>query len=195
MTTILSEIKNEVQTVMPPRDERWSKSSVQSMVKTDSILRESMRYSTFMTGALQRTVGAPEGVTTPDGLHIKRGNVVGIPALPVHRDPKTYHDPYTFEPLRFLRRSGHDQQQQSDEQAKVRSTNTVDTSLIFLPFGHGRHGCPGRFFAANEIKLLLAYIALNYEIQPLESRPEPIAFGSIMTPSPNISIKVRRRSA
>ncbi|KAF1933736.1 cytochrome P450 [Didymella exigua CBS 183.55] len=193
MNMILSEIKTEVQSVMPPGDERWSKSSVQSMIKTDAVLRESMRYSSFMTGALQRTVVATEGITTPDGLHIKRGNVIGVPALPVHRDPNTYHNPNSFDPLRFLRRTGKDSQQQNNKESTVRSTNTVDTSLIFLPFGHGRHGCPGRFFAANEIKLLLAYIAMNYDIEPLRIRPEPIAFGSIMTPSPNISIKIRRK--
>jgi cytochrome P450 len=194
MTTILSEIMAEVQSVMPPGDGRWSKSSVQSMIKTDAILRESMRYSSFMTGALHRTVVAKEGITTPDGLHIKQGNVIAIPALPVHRDPNTYHNPNTFVPLRFLRPTGEDNQQQQTEERKVRSTNTVDTSLIFLPFGHGRHGCPGRFFAANELKLLLAYIALNYDIEPLKTRPEPIAFGSVMTPNPNVLIKIRRKN-
>lgn len=193
MTTILSEIKAEVQSVMPPGDEKWNKSSVQKMVKTDAVLRESMRYSSFMTGALHRTVIAKEGITTPDGLHIKRGNVIAIPALPVHRDPSTYNKPNSFVPLRFLRPTGEDSQQDQAEDRKNRSTNTVDTSLVFLPFGHGRHGCPGRFFAANELKLLLAYIALNYDLEPLKVRPEPIAFGSVMTPNPKVSIKIRRK--
>jgi cytochrome P450 len=196
MATILSDINAEVRSVMPGADEKWSKSSVQSMVKTDAVLRESMRYSSFMTSALERTVVAKEGVTTPDGLHVKRGNVLAVPALPIHRDPDTYPDPNTFVPLRFLRPSEQREQTQHSEPTvprKPRSTNTVDTSLIFLSFGHGRHGCPGRFFAANEIKLLLAYIALKYDIQPLASRPEPIAFGSTMTPNPNVLIKVRRK--
>ncbi|KAJ4355133.1 hypothetical protein N0V95_003215 [Ascochyta clinopodiicola] len=193
MTTILSEIQAEVQSVMPPVDERWNKSSVQRMVKTDAILRESMRYSSFMTSALERTVVAKEGITTPDGLHIKQGNVLAVPAFPVHRDSNTYHHPDTFVPLRFLRSIGKDDQEQQDEKRKVGSTNTVDTSLIFLSFGHGRHGCPGRFFAANELKLLLAYIALKYDIQPLKVRPTPIAFGSVMTPNPNVAIKIRRK--
>lgn len=193
MATILSEIRTEVRSVMPPGDEKWSKSSVTAMVKTDAVLRESMRYSSFMTGALHRKVVAKEGITTPDGLHIKRGNVVAVPALPVHRDPNTYHNPDTFVPLRFLRSTGEDSQQQQTEERKARSTNTVDTSLVFLPFGHGRHGCPGRFFAANELKLLLAYIALNYDIEPLKARPEPIAFGSVLTPNPNVSIRIRRK--
>lgn len=33
-----------------------------------------------------------------------------------------------------------------------------------MGFGYGRHACPGRFFAAAEIKLLLARLLLDYEI-------------------------------
>lgn len=195
MKTIMSSMQQEMSAVIPTPSEKWSRSSVTNMVKTDAILRESMRRSSFMTGALHRTVVAKEGITTPDGLHIKKGNVIAVPALHVHLDPKTYSDPTTFVPLRFLKSSDADTEQQNGdaEERKVRSTNTVDTSLVFLPFGHGRHGCPGRFFAANEIKLLLAYMAVFYEIEPLENRPEPIAYGSVLTPNPNIRIRVRRK--
>jgi cytochrome P450 len=193
MATMLSEIRAEALSAMPAPDEKWSKSSVQSMTKTDAILRESMRYSTFMTSALERTVVAKEGVTTPDGLHIKRGNTIAVPALPVHHDPNIYYEPNSFVPFRFLRPTGEDSQQQQGQDRKTRSTNTVDTSLTFLSFGHGRHVCPGRFFAANEIKLLLAYIALKYDIEPLERRPDPIPYGSTMTPNPNVLIKIRRK--
>ena len=30
---------------------------------------------------------------------------------------------------------------------------------------HGKHACPGRFFAANEIKILLVYALMNYDIK------------------------------
>ncbi|KAF3006872.1 hypothetical protein E8E13_010910 [Curvularia kusanoi] len=193
MATILADIRQEVESVMPAVDEKWSKSSLQSMVKTDAILRESMRYSSFMTSALEKIVVAKGGITMPDGLHIKQGNIVSIPAIIIHRDPNNYHDPDTFVPLRFLRPTGENNQQKEGEERRIRSTNTVDTSLTFLSFGHGKHGCPGRFFAANEMKLLLAYIALKYDIEPLKSRPEPIAYGSTLTPNPNVLIKIKRK--
>jgi len=34
-----------------------------------------------------------------------------------------------------------------------------------LSFGAGRHACPGRFFAAMELKVLLAYIICNYDFK------------------------------
>jgi len=40
----------------------------------------------------------------------------------------------------------------------------VSVSPNSLGFGYGRHACPGRFFAANEIKLLLIHAMLTYDM-------------------------------
>ena len=69
----------------------------------------------------------------------------------------------------------------------------VTTSADYLPFGHGRHACPGRFFVANELQLLLAYMVLNYDIEPLAERPQGIMVGENSFPPMKASIKVRRR--
>jgi cytochrome P450 len=34
-----------------------------------------------------------------------------------------------------------------------------------MGFGYGRHACPGRFFAATEIKLIVARILLDYDFK------------------------------
>jgi cytochrome P450 len=34
-----------------------------------------------------------------------------------------------------------------------------------LTWGYGQHACPGRFFAANEIKLMLARILMDYDLR------------------------------
>lgn len=39
-----------------------------------------------------------------------------------------------------------------------------------MGFGYGRHACPGRFFAAAEIKLLLARILLDYDVKMPEEQ-------------------------
>jgi cytochrome P450 len=41
----------------------------------------------------------------------------------------------------------------------------VSTSPTHINFGHGKVACPGRFFAAQEIKLSLAHILLQYEVR------------------------------
>lgn len=41
----------------------------------------------------------------------------------------------------------------------------VSVSPNSLTFGYGRHACPGRFFAANEIKMILARTLLEWDIK------------------------------
>jgi len=60
-------------------------------------------------------------------------------------------------------------------------------------FGHGRHACPGRFFAATEMKLLLAYIIMNYDIKPLATRPQKKLIAGSIIPPLKATISVRRR--
>jgi cytochrome P450 monooxygenase-1 len=41
----------------------------------------------------------------------------------------------------------------------------VSTSPEHLGFGHGLHSCPGRIFAANELKIVLIQILLKYDLK------------------------------
>ncbi len=54
---------------------------------------------------------------------------------------------------------------------------------------------PGRFFAANELKAMLGYIVLNYDLKLPTSgpRPENLYFGSNVIPPPVADILFRRR--
>ncbi|KAF8991069.1 hypothetical protein BDQ17DRAFT_1255265, partial [Cyathus striatus] len=38
-------------------------------------------------------------------------------------------------------------------------------SSEYVPFGHRRYACPGRFFAASERKAMLAHTLLNYDVK------------------------------
>ncbi|KAI1347937.1 cytochrome P450 [Xylaria sp. FL0043] len=62
-------------------------------------------------------------------------------------------------------------------------------------FGLGKHACPGRFFAAQEIKLILAYLLLNYDIKLRdgEARPKPVVFMMTKSPSQTAEVLFRRR--
>jgi cytochrome P450 len=174
--SIFSQIREELSQVREADGGVWTKTSVQRMVKTDAIQRESMRLSGFFSSSLNRVVMAKEGITTPDGLHIRQGNTVAIAAALTHRSPEHYSDPDTFVPLRFLG-----------------SSNLVDTSVTFLGFSHGRHACPGRFFAANMLKLFLAHMTTHYDVQPLPERPEPLSVWSFLVANPFVKIRVKRR--
>jgi cytochrome P450 len=62
-------------------------------------------------------------------------------------------------------------------------------------FGYGRHACPGRFFAANEIKMMLSRFLLNYEFKNEDGSNEryaQIELGKLSTPNAEKSLLFRR---
>lgn len=64
-----------------------------------------------------------------------------------------------------------------------------------MAFGYGRHACPGRFFAANEIKLICAQILLNYDLklpEGVSGRYANLHSGLTVSPDPTKTIKIRR---
>lgn len=52
---------------------------------------------------------------------------------------------------------------------------------------------PGRFFAANQLKLTLAHVALHYDIEPVAERPANKWFVGSMAPPMWSTLRVRRR--
>ena len=54
---------------------------------------------------------------------------------------------------------------------------------------------PGRFFAANELKALLAYLVLNYDMKLGDDgkRPASIFYGTNVIPSPTGQVLFRKR--
>ena len=54
---------------------------------------------------------------------------------------------------------------------------------------------PGRWLVSQILKLLIAYITLHYDIQPLEERPLNTIFGDTNIPSMSATIRVRRRKS
>lgn len=64
-----------------------------------------------------------------------------------------------------------------------------------MHFGYGRHACPGRFFAANEIKLILARILVDYDIRMpdgLTERYANLKMGTDAFPDPTKEVLFKR---
>ncbi|XP_025205425.1 probable cytochrome P450 6a13 [Melanaphis sacchari] len=122
---------------------------------TDMVLAETERmYSA--TNALFR-----EAVKTyhvpGDSLVIEKGTKIMIPFNSIHRDPKYYPDPLTFDPQRF-----------SPEEKAKRQSGT------YLPFGDGPRFCIGKRFAELEMKMALSQILTTFRVLPCEKTEVPL---------------------
>lgn len=103
-------------------------------------------------------------------------------------DPIRYEDPGKFDPYRFMKR------RESGDRSERHTASLVATSPDHMGFGHGCHACPGRFFGANEIKIILCHLLLKYDLKLAEDSPtRPVRWGFEMLANPGAKILVRRR--
>lgn len=118
--------------------------------------------------------------------YIPCGSIVALPVQHAHYDERVYQNAQSFQPFRFI----HIEDTTGTTQVK-KSAVTLDEH--FLAFGHGKHGCPGRFFVIHEMKLMMANILLNYDIEHLEARSELFNVMWLKLPLNNLTLRVRRR--
>lgn len=54
---------------------------------------------------------------------------------------------------------------------------------------------PGRFLVEQMLKMLFAHMVTKYDLELLPGRPANLVLGPINVPPPQLTIKIRRRSA
>jgi len=102
------------------------------------------------------------------------------------RDPNLYPNPDVFDPYRF-----HNMR---NLPGKENLAQFVTASPQHMGFSYGAHACPGRFFAANEVKILFCHLLLKYDIRMAKGSPvDSVAFGFALIPNPKARIEIRRR--
>lgn len=196
----MRQLREEAAATLAEDNGVWTKRGLGRMHKIDSAIRESLRIRSFLSTGLIRTVTTPNGLTTPDGVYCPYGSNVGIAALGIHNDNTIYPEAAQFQPFRYVNAreavATNAETGKLDTEDMIKKANyaLVSTSADYQSFGHGRHACPGRFFAANELKLLLAYMVLNYDIEVLAKRPEGRWVGQVILPDMTATIKVKRRN-
>jgi cytochrome P450 len=155
------ELREEVRTVLADHGGLYTTSALQSMKKLDSFIKESMRFDPPNAVAFSRKVR--KSFTLSDGQVIPRGVIIEVPAGAVARDPTFFDHPDEFNPWRFsqLRQTAREK----GEVETAAQHQFVSVNPTVLTFGYGAHACPGRFFAANEIKMILSYALNNYDIK------------------------------
>ncbi|PYI12549.1 cytochrome protein [Aspergillus sclerotiicarbonarius CBS 121057] len=178
---VVEALRTEVISVI--QEDRWEKSSLYKLKLMDSVLKESQRLKPIAIATMRRL--ALEDINLSDGTTIPKGatTVVSCDAM---WDPSVYPEPETFDAYRFLKlreTPGHETTAQA-----------ASPSPHHLGFGFGKHACPGRFFAINEIKIALCHILLKYDFKLAEGyTPTLRRRGLSLNVDPLAKISVRRR--
>ncbi|QPC80318.1 hypothetical protein HYE68_011070 [Fusarium pseudograminearum] len=187
---LIAELRDEIKSVLEQHDGKWNKRAVAKLEKLDSAIRESQRKNSIVSVAVSRTVVAEKGVTFPSGTHVPKGLRIAVPGYSVFQDPEVYPEPKKYNALRFYNARQNDK----DEYVKSARNAWPTTSTDFLAWGLGRNACPGRFFASSEIKMMIAYMLLNYDIEHLDERPRNTWIVQNRIPPMKATLRIRRVS-
>ncbi|KAJ4998527.1 Cytochrome P450 monooygenase 1 [Colletotrichum sp. SAR 10_66] len=134
--------------------EGWAKTSLYNLKLMDSVMKETQRMKPIQSISMGRIADAD--VHLSDGTVIPKGMKVAVANTSRH-DPTIYESPLEFDGYRFLR--------MRQTPGKENQAHFVTTSPDSLGFGHGQHACPGRFFAANEVKIAMCHLLLKYDLE------------------------------
>ncbi|KAM7221982.1 cytochrome p450 [Rhypophila decipiens] len=199
----ISSLRDEFKRVMysDGDPDKWTKSKLASLVKADSLGRESMRLNQFGGRALFRKVVADGGLKGPgDHGHVvlPKGTMFSFLSKMPQTDEQTYPDALKLDPFRFSRmREAAAAAEGIEKGAAPPPVSFVSLSLDHLPFAHGKHACPGRFIVDFEMKMLFCYLLKNYDIEwPSEyegRRPPNVYVAEACFPPKGARMRIRRR--
>ncbi|KAI1260172.1 ent-kaurene oxidase [Xylariaceae sp. FL1019] len=158
----LVEIRDEISRVLADHDGEMSSRTLFHMKLLDSAMKESTRLNPGHAVRFERYL--QQSVTLKDGTVLPGGVVLEVPHEVSLLDPKRFQNPEIFDPHRFFDlRSGTAPNLLGYD--NLERYQFITTTKDFMHFGYGRHACPGRFFAANEIKLIMVNILLGYDVR------------------------------
>lgn len=122
----------------------------------EALILESYRFHRSLSTNLERVVSAA-GLTLPSGQHLPPGTLVGMNSSTIGRRTDVYgHDAKTFNPLRWMRRDGEDEEAFAKRKAWMNST--------MLTFGHGSRSCMGKNLVQLEMFKVLATLLGRYKV-------------------------------
>ncbi|KAH9047277.1 cytochrome P450 [Lactarius hengduanensis] len=178
-------LRQDVETAVA--EEGWTKAGLDKMHKIDSFLRETQRMDSLDNLTMIRLALRP--FTFSNGVTVPAGTLIAAPTGAINGDGEIFPNPEEFDGFRFTKPREHDGNTAAGRQVLYKTAEN-------LIFGYGRHACPGRFFAVNEVKALLAHVVVTYDVKFEEGKQAPSSFsiGSMRVPGKaNVMFRKRQR--
>ncbi|KAI7854886.1 cytochrome P450 [Circinella umbellata] len=163
---LMEDLRKEINTL-----EKRTPESVSHLQLLDSFIREVLRYDIDNLGLHHMAL---QDMILSTGQMIPKGSLIVAALDEAHQDPalgSLYNKPLNeFDAYRFI------------DATEDKKSSTIGIDLI--SFGLGAHACPGRYFAVNEIKYILAELLVRFDISTPSGKraPDNYAMGMVKFP-------------
>jgi cytochrome P450 len=137
----------------------------------EQVVRESMRLYPAVWGVLREA----RRDTDIAGMPVARGTIVIVPQWVIHRDPRWFPDPETFNPERWAAPA-----------QRPRGS--------YFPFGAGQRQCVGGGFALSAAVLMLATMVTRVGLEQAPGPPVRLEPFMSLRPRDGLPMVVRRRT-
>ncbi|GAB1201377.1 hypothetical protein APSETT444_010769 [Aspergillus pseudonomiae] len=131
----------------------WQKAALYNLKLLDSALQESQPVKPNGMRELRSNL---VDLSLNEDVTIRKGQRVCVDGYNM-MNPEINDQPEKYDAYCFLR--------MRDKPGFENKAHLVATSPDHMSFSHGQHACPGRFFAANEMKVALCYFAFEIRLE------------------------------
>ncbi|PHU01798.1 hypothetical protein BC332_31585 [Capsicum chinense] len=134
---------------------RWvEESDIKDLVYFQAVVKETLRL--YPPAPLLEPHESVEDCIV-QGYHIPKGTRLWVNTMKLHRDPKIWSNPDTFDPERFL-----------TSQAVV---DVRGQQYEFIPFGSARRSCLGITYATQVTHLAIAHLLQGFDFRTPSDEP------------------------
>ncbi|MCJ1465275.1 hypothetical protein MMC07_003891 [Pseudocyphellaria aurata] len=171
---VLKRLQEELQQTLNENEGRLEWATIRQLPYLTAIIQESLRLSPPVPGGLPRVV-PPQGVRY--GSHtLAGGTTVSTALFLIHKDPRLFPDPETFNPDRWL----------GEEGKKLKKWNVA--------FSSGTRGCIGINLAYQELYLCLALFFSKFEMELFDTDASSVEWDDYGTARNRRPVKVKVKS-
>lgn len=214
--TLFDALRNEIIAVIS-QGGGWTQEALEDMKLLDSVIKESLRLKPMFSGEFESIYAVSYGRLVTDSLcsyvsltvsafgevakngltvqgkdngkfQVPPGTLMAV--LDGNLDESIYENPCEWDGRRFYNM----RRQASGDDGKDNAARLVCTSPHHSGFGIGGvHACPGRFFAAAIVKVVLCHLLMEFEWKLDGSVPKARATGMALTADAKARLLIRRR--
>ncbi|KAK9792200.1 putative Cytochrome P450 [Seiridium cardinale] len=151
----------------------------------DSFIKESARLTPVESISVRRCALQPFSLS--DGTKVGVGDWACAPSGAINNNAEYYPSPQEFSGFRFVDPKILLEMDGITPSAAMQSkpTKITDADYSFLMWGTGRMACPGRFYAAAFMKVVVAQLIMNYDFTLMKpNAPRWITWRTAKIPRP-----------